>query len=62
MRRRKPEADIQPRHICRAGVWFLLRRYGPPILLVLLVIDLALWGFFHFVLERCYGIGCLMGE
>ncbi|MBI1276275.1 hypothetical protein GC177_09950 [bacterium] len=61
MRKRQHDLGIAPRQLCRDGAWFIIRRYAPPILLALAAADLLLWAWFHFILHRCYGIGCLMG-
>lgn len=47
--------------LTRAGYWALLLYICAPMLAALLLLDGLLWLLFHYVLERCYGIGCWLG-
>ena len=52
--------QLPPPRLTRAGYRALALYVVAPFLGALLLIDLALWCYFRFVLERCYGLWCLL--
>ena len=47
--------------VTRAGYWAMVLYGALPALGALLLIDLALWAYFRFALDRCYGLWCFFG-
>ncbi len=51
---------IEPPRLTGWGRLLLLWYVGLPVLLALLLLDIALWAFFALVLDSCYGLLCLI--
>ncbi|WOI54587.1 hypothetical protein [Parvularcula sp. LCG005] len=45
--------------LTRTGLRLILINIALPIMLVLVVIDYALYMFFKYALDRCYGVWCM---
>lgn len=45
--------------VTRTGFRLMLLQVAAPLLIILLLMDVALYLFFRFVLDSCYGVLCL---
>ncbi len=54
------DLEIPPRKITRWGLLYGLWYVGVPLLMVLAVIDVAMYVLFKHVLDSCYGVFCLL--
>lgn len=52
---------LRPPRPTRWAVLYVLLYLGLPVVLVLALLDLALWWLFAALLGRCYGIICWLG-
>lgn len=51
---------IAPPRLTSGAIWLALKYIGLPITLGLLALDVIFYLYFQHVLERCYGVLCLL--